>query len=78
MPRPGVEPGEKGVQLHRSRDKRIIAGICGGLSEKTGLPATFFRVLFVASCVLPGPQILIYLIMWALIPKAPAKGSVYR
>jgi len=58
--------------LHRSREKKIIAGVCGGIAERTGISVTIIRLLFILSCVLPGPQVLIYLIMWALIPKAPA------
>jgi phage shock protein PspC (stress-responsive transcriptional regulator) len=29
------------------------------------------RVLFVASCILPGPQIILYLLLWAVVPKEP-------
>jgi phage shock protein C len=29
------------------------------------------RLLFLLSCLLPGPQFVIYLVLWVLIPKAP-------
>lgn len=62
--------------MHRSREHKIIAGVCGGLAEKWNMPPTLVRLLFIISCVLPGPQFVIYLIMWALVPKAPA-GAPY-
>lgn len=64
---------QRSEAVYRSRDKKIIAGVCGGLAERTGIPVTLIRLLFILSCLLPGPQIIIYLIMWILIPKAPAK-----
>lgn len=56
-------------RLHRSRSNRMIAGICGGLAETYGWDATLLRIAFVVSCLLPGPQFLIYLIAWFIIPK---------
>lgn len=49
----------------------MIAGVCGGLAEWLGWGPTLVRVLFViisiASAAFPG--ILVYLILWALMPK---------
>ncbi|HEY9524970.1 MAG TPA: PspC domain-containing protein [Thermopolyspora sp.] len=58
--------------MYRSRDHRIIAGVCGGIAESWGVTPTLVRLLFLLSCILPGPQFVIYLIMWILIPKRPA------
>lgn len=56
--------------LRRSRDKRIIAGVLGGIAERFDLNVTLLRVLYVivsiASAAFPG--ILVYLILWLLIP----------
>lgn len=50
----------------------MIAGVCGGFAEWLGWDPTVVRVLFViisiASAAFPG--ILVYLIFWALMPKA--------
>lgn len=51
----------------------MIAGVCGGIAERYGMSPAVVRLLFLLSCVLPGPQFIIYLIMWVLIPKAPAR-----
>ena len=56
------------ARLTRPRGDRWIAGVCGGLARRFGLSPGVVRLLFVISCLLPGPQILIYLILWALMP----------
>jgi len=56
--------------LRRSRNNRIIAGVCGGLAEFFGISAFWFRLaMFVA--FIPGgvPGILIYLIAMIMIPS---------
>ena len=56
-------------RLVRPRDGRVIAGVCAGLADRFGLNRTLVRALFIASIVLPGPQVLFYLIAWVLIPN---------
>lgn len=56
--------------LARSRNHKMIAGVCGGLAERFGISVFLVRLAFVISCVLPGPQVLIYILLWILIPKA--------
>ena len=55
--------------LSRRTQGKMIAGVCGGIADRFGMSATLVRLLFVLSMLLPGPQILIYLAMWILIPK---------
>jgi phage shock protein PspC (stress-responsive transcriptional regulator) len=54
--------------LYRPRDDRMIAGVCSGIARRFGIEPTLVRILFVASLLLPGPQILIYLAAWLLMP----------
>ncbi len=64
-------------QLTRSPDDRWIAGICGGLSEHTGVDATLIRVLLLVATILgAGSLIVIYLVCWLLIPKTPSVAPV--
>lgn len=56
-------------ELVRPRDGRVIAGVCAGLARRFGTSATTMRVLFVLSLLLPGPQVLIYLALWVLMPE---------
>jgi phage shock protein C len=58
-------------RLYRSRNNRLLAGVCGGIAEYFGWDPTAVRLVFIASCLLPGPQLVAYLVAWILIPKAP-------
>ncbi|WP_067471443.1 PspC domain-containing protein [Nocardia amamiensis] len=53
----------------RSTQDKWIAGVCGGIAEYLGWNANVVRLLFVVSCLLPGPQFIIYLVLWLLMPK---------
>jgi phage shock protein PspC (stress-responsive transcriptional regulator) len=57
------------MTLYRPRDDRVIAGVCSGIARRFGIDPTLVRILFVASLLLPGPQILIYLAAWVLMPN---------
>lgn len=62
----GYTPAKR---LTRSRTDKWMGGVAGGLAEYFGVDATWVRVAFVASIILPGPQVLLYLILWAIIPQ---------
>ncbi|MDQ3151726.1 MAG: PspC domain-containing protein [Actinomycetota bacterium] len=49
----------------------MIAGVCAGLADRFGWSAGGVRLLFVLSCLLPGPQVLVYLALWIIMPKRP-------
>ena len=49
----------------------MIAGVCGGIARRYGWRPRNVRLAFVVSCVLPGPQFLIYLVLWLLLPQEP-------
>jgi phage shock protein PspC (stress-responsive transcriptional regulator) len=57
--------------LARPRRGKVIAGVCAGLAHRFGLSPTLVRVLFVLSVILPGPQFLVYLVLWIMMPKEP-------
>ena len=54
--------------LRRDVSNKMIAGVCAGIARRYGLSRSGLRLAFVLSCVLPGPQILAYLLLWVLIP----------
>jgi phage shock protein C len=47
----------------------MIAGVCAGLARRFGVKPWQVRTLFVLSCLLPGPQILLYLGLWVFVPN---------
>lgn len=55
--------------LVRPRRERMIAGVCAGLARRFGTTPTTMRVIFVVSCLLPGPQFLVYVALWVLVPS---------
>jgi phage shock protein PspC (stress-responsive transcriptional regulator) len=55
--------------LARPRRGRLLAGVCAGLARRFGTSKTLVRVLFVVSCILPGPQILLYVALWVIMPS---------
>ena len=52
------------------RQNGIVAGVCGGLAEFTGIHVFWFRLAFLI-LMLPGglPGVVPYLILWIIIPK---------
>ncbi|MEU9719326.1 PspC domain-containing protein [Streptomyces sp. NPDC047976] len=58
--------------ITRPRDGRMIGGVCAGLARRFGIKTRTMRIIFVASCLLPGPQFLIYLALWLLLPNEKA------
>ncbi|MEV6844278.1 PspC domain-containing protein [Actinoplanes sp. NPDC051411] len=57
------------TRLYRPRNDRWIGGVCSGLARRFGVSSGVMRLIFVVSCLLPGPQFIIYLILWALMPS---------
>lgn len=55
--------------LTRSANNKMVAGVLGGFAEYFDVDVTLLRVLFVASFLLPGPQILLYLAAWIIMPE---------
>ena len=55
--------------LARPRQERMIGGVCAGLARRFGMKPNTMRLIFVVSCLLPGPQFLLYLALWILLPN---------
>ena len=56
-------------RLVRPRNGRVIAGVCAAIADRFGISRTAVRIAFVLSIVLPGPQVVVYLLLWILIPS---------
>jgi phage shock protein C len=57
--------------LSRSRRHRVIGGVCGGIAAWLGWSPFLVRVLYVvvSVCSAAFPGILVYLILWVLMPQ---------
>ena len=70
---PPPPPGPPSVrpQLRRSRTDKILGGVNGGLAEYTGIDALLWRVGFVALTLAAGTGVIVYLLLWVLMPAGP-------
>jgi phage shock protein C len=69
---------EEPRKLYRSRTQRMVAGVCGGLAEYFNIDTTVIRVLFLVLSLFGGSGLVIYVVMWILVPdasKAPPATS---
>jgi phage shock protein C len=61
-------------KLYRSQTDRMIAGVCGGLGAYLGIDAGLVRLFFVLLTIGGGAGVLIYFLLWILIPY-PEQGQ---
>ena len=66
LPKPG---------LRRSREKRMIAGVIGGLSDRYDMNVTMLRAVYVVVSILSAafPGILVYVLLWVIVPLEPPR-----
>src|SRR4051794_3790531 len=62
-------------QLHRSRSDKMLGGVSGGLAEYSGIDALLWRVGFVALAFAGGSGVLVYLLLWLLMPADPVGAA---
>lgn len=70
-----VTPPAPPRRLYRSRDDRVIAGVCGGLGEYLGVDAVLIRIAALVLVFAGGAGILLYVIGWIAMPEAPEPGT---
>ena len=58
-------------RLIRSSTDKKLGGVCAGLAYYFDLDTTLVRVLWLLATLIPGPNILIYLILWIALPMGP-------
>jgi phage shock protein C len=63
--------------LRRSRTNRVVAGVVGGLAEYFHVDPTLLRVIYVVGSIVSAafPGVLVYLLLWLLIPEAEDSGA---
>lgn len=57
--------------LVRPSSGGLVAGVLAGLARRLGIDPWVVRVAFVVSMLLPGPQFLLYAVLWIVMPRAP-------
>ena len=59
-------------RIYRSRDNKLIAGVCGGIAEAFSKNPTLIRLIFVGLVAFGGlPILAVYLLLWIMLPVGP-------
>jgi phage shock protein C len=67
---PPAASGSEQVRLRRSKENRMLGGVCGGLGVYFNTDPLWFRLGFVLITLAGGAGILIYLVLWIVVPEA--------
>jgi phage shock protein PspC (stress-responsive transcriptional regulator) len=62
-------------RLTRSTTDRMVAGVCGGLGEYTGIDPVIFRVVFAVATIMGGAGLIAYIVAWLVMPEADDEES---
>jgi phage shock protein C len=77
----GVRAGGRAASRpwYRSRDGKMIAGVCAGLAKEFGISVTILRVAFLLSVLIGwGMGLIVYAVLWVVMPYEPfddARGA---
>jgi phage shock protein C len=58
-------------RLYRSKEQRILGGVCGGIAEYFDVDVTLIRLVCIIAALVGGGGVLFYLIAWIIIPENP-------
>ena len=62
-------------RIYRDPGNRYLGGVCGGLGEYFGIDPLIFRILFIVFTLVYGVGILIYLLLWVVVPEARTRAE---
>lgn len=66
------------MQLHRSTRDKVLGGVCGGLAESLSIESVYVRLAFLVFMLYAGNGLLVYLILWIILPKMEAGEAEQR
>jgi len=58
-------------RLYRSKNNKIIAGVCSGIAEYFNIDPTIVRLLWLPLALSGGAGVIAYIIAWVIIPEEP-------
>ena len=67
---PAPPPPARPARLFRSRENRILGGVCAGLANYLRMDVTLVRILAVVLAFAAGTAVLAYIVGWIIIPEA--------
>ncbi len=69
MARNSGKSGYGGKRLYRSSSNKMLGGVCGGIAEYFNADPTLVRILWVILSLAYGAGVLLYLILWLIVPE---------
>ncbi len=78
--RPSVDAtaSTQAARLRRSRGRRVIAGVSGGIAERFDINENLVRITFAVLTLFWGLGVAIYLVMWVVVPLADVDAATRR
>jgi phage shock protein C len=75
---PAKKAQEKTVnkKLYRSETDKVIAGVCAGIADFFDIDPTLVRIAFVLITIFGGGGIILYIILWLIIPSEESNGEI--
>jgi phage shock protein C len=73
FPSPSAHQPTERRQLRRSGTEKMLGGVCGGLAEYSGIDPVLWRVGFVGLTLFGGAGVVVYLLLWVLMPSGPLR-----
>ncbi len=78
----GYTPYEEPRRLYRAANQKVLGGVCAGLANYLKLDPAIVRIIFVLICATWGAGLLLYIILWAVLPSKAlttnARKRLYR
>ncbi len=72
------EPTREPVRLRRSRERRVVAGVAGGIAERFELNENLVRIILAALTAFWGIGVAIYIVIWVVVPLADPVATPRR
>ncbi|MDX2137872.1 MAG: PspC domain-containing protein [Chloroflexota bacterium] len=63
-------------RLMRSRTDKQVAGVAAGLASYFNIDPTLVRLIFVVATIMGGPGLLVYIVLWVVMPEEGPEGIV--
>ena len=72
-----TEPSSKETKrLYRTREGRVVAGVCAGIAAYFGIDPTLVRLVVALFTIFGGAGVLLYLVAWIVIPEETEGASI--
>lgn len=60
-------------KIYRNEKEKVIGGVCAGLADYFDIDVVIIRVIFIATALVWGSSIILYIVLWIAMPAQPRK-----